>query len=75
MKIEIEIDEETAAHLFANNWGERGGQNVTEIIADIVADKAAEHRNHFPNSTERALEDFREHNTAKVGRGEAVAPH
>jgi len=64
MKIEIEITEETAALLFANNWGAKGGKTVAQIVQGLAEDGANEYRRNFPRAVERAVTDFRSANIA-----------
>lgn len=59
MKFQIEITEEDAAALFANNWGTKSGKTVAEILQRLAAEKAADFRTRFPHAQEQALADFR----------------
>ena len=59
MKVQIEISEETAALLFANNWVEKGGVSVEQIVTRLAEDEANDYRRHFPAAVAQAVADFR----------------
>lgn len=59
MKIEIEISEETAACLWADEWGEKTGQPIAFYVKNIVEVQANEYRKMFPNDVASAVERFR----------------
>lgn len=62
MKIEIEITEEDAACIWTNNWGEKNGRSVTDIVRELVTIEANDYRRNFPNSVESAVDLFRKAN-------------
>jgi len=60
IKIEIEIAEKTAALLFANAWGGRGGAGtLSEIVTCLAEDAAVEYLRAFPGTVQKALSEFR----------------
>lgn len=59
MKIEIEISEETAACIWANEWGEKTGQSVAFYVKNIVELEADQYRKMFPNDVAAAVLRFR----------------
>lgn len=60
VKIQIEITEEVAALVFANNWGSKGGKSLAEIVRGLVESSASEYRAAFPGSVSHAVADYRE---------------
>ncbi len=68
MKIEIEITEESAALLYANNWGDKNGKTVAEILQGLAEDDANDYRRKFPHAVERAVTDFRSANVISEAR-------
>ena len=62
MKIEIEITEEEAACIWTNNWGEKNGRSVQDIVQDLVKIEANDFRRSFPNSVESSISLFRQAN-------------
>ena len=62
MKIEIEISEETAACIWADEWGEKTGQSVAFYLKNLVESQADQYRKMFPNDVATAVERFREAN-------------
>jgi hypothetical protein len=67
MKIEIEITEETAACLWANNW-RLDDRDVATIIKDIAEEEARAYSRSFPSAVAADVAAFREVNVI----GEAV---
>jgi hypothetical protein len=59
MKIEIEISEETAACLWADEWGEKTGQSVAFYVKNLVESQADQYRRMFPNEVAAAVLRFR----------------
>ena len=62
MKIEIEISEEDAACIWADNWGEKTGESLEEIVRQVLVCEANGFRLNFPESVKKAAEQFREAN-------------
>jgi len=56
LKIEIEIDEEAAALLFANYWGKK---TVEEIVTALAVESAESYRRAFAFDVEASVEAFR----------------
>ena len=73
MKIEIEITEEDAACIWTNNWGEKNGRSVKDIVQDLVIIKANDYRRNFPNSVSDAVRMFSEAN-AEQSRDDGKRP-
>jgi hypothetical protein len=59
VKIEIEISEETAACLWADEWGEKTGQSVAFYVKNLVEYQADQYRRMFPNDVAAAVLRFR----------------
>jgi hypothetical protein len=62
MKIEIEITEEDAACIWTNNWGEKNGRSVKDIVQELVTIEANDFRRNFPHSVESVVGLFRQAN-------------
>lgn len=59
MKIEIEIDEETAALVWANRtWEGREKYTMAEIVKDLAEEEAAKYRNTFPKAVARVVREY-----------------
>ena len=74
MKIEIEISEETAACIWANEWGEKTGQSVAFYVKNLVESEADQYRKMFPNDVAAAVLRFRGANVkcAPTARKESI---
>ena len=70
MKIEIEITEEEAACIWTNNWGEKNGRSVQDIVQDLVKMEANYFCRNFPNSVESSISLFRQANAHVKARSE-----
>lgn len=61
MQITIEIDEETAACIWANRtWEGRQPIPLAEIVKDLAEDEAANYKRHFAAAVPRVVKAFRE---------------
>ena len=61
MRVEIEIDEDTAACLWDNHtWDGRDDATIEEVVKRIVEREASLYRVTFPQSVSRTIERFRE---------------
>ena len=74
MKIEIEISEETAACIWANEWGEKTGQSIAFYVKNLVELEAYQYRKMFPNDVAAAVLRFRGANAIGIAAGAAVPP-
>lgn len=59
MIVQIEISEETSALIWANYWN-GPDLKVSDIVKRFAEDNAKTFKRQFPNSVNRAVEDFRE---------------
>ena len=59
MKIEIEISEETAACIWANELGEKTGLSVAFYVKNLVESEADQYRKMFPDDVAAAVLRFR----------------
>lgn len=60
MKIEIELDEETAACLWANRtWHGKAPLLMAQIVKDVAEEEAHKFKTNFPKAIARTVEDFR----------------
>lgn len=61
MKITIELDEETAACLWADQtWHGKTPKPMAEVLKDVAEEAASKFRNAFPGAVARTVEQFRE---------------
>lgn len=59
MKIEIEIDEEQAACLWADHQGVATSEGISEIISEMACEAANKYRREFPAAVDTAVANFR----------------
>ena len=59
MKIEIDIDDETAACLWANGtWWGKTDKTVETIVTELICDESNKFRRAFPGAIARSVENF-----------------
>jgi hypothetical protein len=75
MKIEIEISEETAACLWADEWGEKTGHSVAFYVKNLVEFQADQYRRMFPNDVAAAVLRFRGANAKSAATGSERNDH
>jgi hypothetical protein len=58
MKITLDISDEIAACLFADNWGVKGDRTITQIVHDLANRSAKSYARTFPKALESAMAEF-----------------